>query len=140
MKKFVRLEACILALAGFVLLVSSCGSKSQNVVNGTITVGPAAYKYYTAVVQSGMNNARLTGTFTATGGILNAIKVEVMDSGNYANWTNGQQSTPIFKSGMISTDTLNVYLPSAGTYYLVYDNTWSTVTKQVRTTVDLDYE
>ena len=63
-----------------------------------------------------------------------------MDHANFINWQNGHQHTWYYTSGQFTTGSISASLPGAGTYDLVYSNTFSTVSsKNVDTTVYLYY-
>lgn len=111
-----------------------------NIVNGLITVPPGGYEYYEFTVPSCASNARVYGSFLASGGSGNDIIVDVMDQTNFINWENGHQAYAYYTSGQVTTGTINAYLQGGNTYYLVYDNTFSVFsTKNVQTTVNLYY-
>lgn len=140
-----------IALGSMYFLLANCHSPSddnnnpqphtQNVVNATITVQPGSWDYYTVTTTSSMSSPSLSGSFTASGGSGNDIYVYVMDATDYVNWSNGHQVTPLYNSGKVTTANFNVSLGSSGTYYLVYDNTFSTFSsKNVATDVNLEYE
>jgi RNA polymerase subunit RPABC4/transcription elongation factor Spt4 len=111
-----------------------------NIVNGLITVNAGLYKYYMFSVPSGASNAHVSGTFTASGGSGNDIVVLIMDSTNFINWQNGHSANTYYNSGPLTTSSFDVSLPAGESYYLVYSNTFSTVSsKNVQTTVNLIY-
>ncbi|MGI0069317.1 MAG: hypothetical protein ACREAN_03565 [Nitrosopumilaceae archaeon] len=112
-----------------------------NVVNGLITVSAGSYESYQIIVPAGASNVQITGTFTASGGSGNNIQVIIMDSTNYVNWQNGNQASAYYDSGQETTGNIATSLPGgAGTYYLVYSNTFSTFSsKNVNTQADLVY-
>lgn len=131
-------------LAGVVpLLVQACDFSrpyTDNVVNGTITVPPGTYTRYSVYVSDAMESPRLRGNFTASGGSGNDIRVYVMDAMNFVNWSNGHSATSLYSSGQTTTGAFNVELTEAGTYYVIYDNTFSVISsKRVTTRVDFDY-
>jgi hypothetical protein len=111
-----------------------------NIVNATITVSAGTHDAYQVNISSSMSNPRITGSFTASGGSGNDIIVYVMDNTNYVNWANGHQANCYYNSGQVTTGSFNVNLTTAGTYYVVYDNSFSTISKKVVTTrADLYY-
>ncbi len=114
---------------------------SNNVVNGMVTIGARNYQYYQITVPSGAISPSVSGSFTASGGSGNDIKIYVMDNTNYVNWQNGHSASTYYTSGQTTTGSISAQLPSgAGTYYLVYDNTFSLLsTKNVDTQVNLVY-
>lgn len=69
-------------------------SHTVNIVNGLVTVNAGSYEYYQFTVPSGASNIQVSGTFTASGGSGNDIKVYIMDSTNFVNWQNGHMPAP----------------------------------------------
>jgi|WetSurMetagenome_2_1015567.scaffolds.fasta_scaffold50446_4 hypothetical protein len=114
---------------------------SQSIVHDIVTVKAGGYHYYTVTVASGMQDARITGRFTASGGSGNDIIVLVLDSDGFTNWSNNHEVPAYYSSGKVTTGSLDVLLHAPGTYYLVLSNTFSTVTtKDVRANMDFDYK
>jgi hypothetical protein len=110
------------------------------IIPGTITVYNNNYLAYQVDVTPAMNNARLSGDFTTSGGSGNDIKVYLMDNTNYLNWSNGHQANSYYASGQVTAGSFNVNISTAGTYYLIYDNRFSVISnKQVSTHVILEY-
>ena len=115
-------------------------TSTSNVVNGVITVGARNHQAYQFGVPADAYNAQISGTFTASGGSGNDIIVYVFDSTNYVNWENGHQSSAYYNSGQVTTDSFSINLPAGGTYYLVYDNSFSFLSsKNVNTQANLAY-
>ena len=122
------------------MLQNSGQTYTSNIVNGIITVSANDHKTYRVTITSLMQGTHITGSFNAAGGSGNDIIVYVMDNTNYVNWTNGHQANCYYNSGQVTTGSFNVYLTTAGTYYVVYDNSFSTISKKVVTTrADLYY-
>jgi hypothetical protein len=116
-------------------------TKSVAVVSGTISVKPGGYHDYRVKVSSGMEDARLSGRFTASGGSGNDIVVLVMRQDDYVNWSNGHDARKLYSSGQSTTGSIEVRLNEFGTYHLVYSNRFSTISsKDVTTEVNLKYE
>jgi hypothetical protein len=62
-----------------------------------------------------------------------------MSSTNYTNWSNYHPVTPLYNSGQLTTASYTVSL-GVGTYYVVYDNSYSVISaKNVATLVNLVY-
>ena len=112
-----------------------------NIVNGVQTVNAGSYQSYQVTVPAGATKVSIQGTFTASGGPGNDVIVYVMNSTQYVNWQNGHQTASYYDSGRLTTMTFDATLPSGpGTYYLVYDNTFSLLAqKSVTTQVNLAY-
>ena len=63
----------------------------------------------------------------------------VMNSTNFVNWQNGDAFSTYYSSGEATTGNIYAEPPSGGTYFLVFDNTFSTTSKNVDTDVDVMY-
>jgi hypothetical protein len=115
-------------------------TQTVNIVNGLVTVNANSYEYYTFTIPSGASNIQVSGSFTASGGSGNDIKVFVTDQTDFVNWENGHSSQAYYQSGQETTGTISVTLPTSGTYVLVYDNTFSIISqKNVNTEADVSY-
>jgi hypothetical protein len=67
--------------------------RSDNIVNGLITVQAGGYNYYPFTLAAGSTSISVSGSFTASGGSGNDIEVYVMDDTNFINWKNGHQAS-----------------------------------------------
>jgi competence protein ComGC len=116
-------------------------TKSVNIVNGLITVNANSYEDYQFTLPSSATNVHVSGSFTASGGSGSDIIVYIMDSTEFTNWSTGHQVSTYYNSGQLTTSSFDVALPNgAGTYYVVYDNTYSLLSqKNVNTQVNLNY-
>jgi hypothetical protein len=111
-----------------------------NIVNGLVTVNADSYEDYTFTVPSGASNIQVSGSFTASGGSGNDIRIFIFDQTDFTNWENGHTANCYYQSGQTTTGTISANLPSAGTYVLVYDNTFSIISqKNVNTQANLSY-
>jgi len=65
----------------------------------------------------------------------------VLTEDGLTNCQNGHSATPLYNSGRVTQDSVNIALPSdAGTYYLVFSNKFSLLTpKAVQTNITLTY-
>lgn len=125
-------------LASTTIITSS--QISQDVVNGVVSVGPGQYQYYQFIVLPDAYNDQLSGNFTASGGSGNNIVVLVMGSTDFVNWQNHHDVSPYYNSGQVTTNRFSLSLPSNDVYYLVYSNTFSTLSsKTVNTQVNFVY-
>jgi len=112
----------------------------ENIVNGIIGVQAGGYQAYPFFVPSGSTDVSVRGNFEASGGSGNDIRVFIVDSQSFINWKNRHQVSAYYSSGQLTTDTLNVSVPTGKQMYLIFDNSFSIFTdKQVRTTIDLIY-
>lgn len=111
-----------------------------NIVNGLITVPAGGYESYEFTVPACASYGTVSGSFTASGGSGNDIRVYIMNQTSFINWENGHTVPVYYSSGQLTTATIRATLPGGTTYYLVYDNTFSVFSsKNVQTTVNLYY-
>jgi hypothetical protein len=112
----------------------------SNLVNGLLTINGGGYEYYSFTVPSGASDIQVSGSFTASGGSGNDIRIYIMGSTSFTNWKNGHSASTYYNSGQMTTGSISATLPSSGTYYLVYDNTFSLFSqKNVNTWATLSY-
>ncbi len=121
----------------FGIVISGCVSnKTETIVDGVITVEAGKYVDYKFSVPS---QASVSGNFTASGGSGNDIRILILDETAYVNWINGHNVSTYYDSGQITIGSITASLPK-GNYYLVYSNTFSTLSaKNVKTKVDVTY-
>ena len=94
------------------------------------TVAPAKFMSYSIEVY---RPAHVVGRFRAQGGSGNDIRVMILDADQLENWKNGHQTNTYYNSQKVTVGTINVGL-NRGTYYLVFDNTFSAVSNKAVTT------
>lgn len=136
----VAVFASIIAIGTFNVLRTATMQHSANIVNGLISVPAGSHEDYAFTAPPSSTVISVTGSFTASGGSGNDIVVLVMDQTNFVNWENGHQASAYYNSGQLTTGTISAELPSSGTYYLVYSNTFSVFSsKTVQTTANLLY-
>jgi len=120
-------------------------SASLSLLNAGITVYAGEIYDVPIHLHDIMHNITLSGSFTASGGSGNDIKVFVLSQADFTNWQNGGSYSALYSSGQITTATFNVSLPTPSVgqtidYHVVYSNTFSWIsTKQVNTTVNLNW-
>ena len=131
--------------------------QSQNLVNGMITVPTSSYYDQSFSVTSSMQNARIIGSFEASGGLANDISVIIMDDMSFINWANSYQVQKVmdavaflnwakehpiqncYHSGRVMVGNIDVSL-SSGKYHLVFENLFGDrASKNVITRVDLNW-
>lgn len=109
---------------------------NKNIVNSVVPVAAGKYVYYQFSVPS---QASISGDFTAFGGSGNDIIVLILDETAYINWINGHSVSTYYNSKQMTIGSITASVPS-GNYYLIYSNTFSTVSnKNVKTNVDISY-
>lgn len=106
------------------------------IVTEPFTVEPGHYRYFPFTVG---DRATVAGRFRAQGGSGNDIEVYILDEDGFENYRNGHRVQTYYNSGRVTVGTINVALGS-GSYYLVFNNSFSTVSnKAVNARVELRY-
>jgi zinc-ribbon domain len=117
-------------------------SQTLNIVNGSLTVEERGFLYYQFTVPTGTTNAQVEGSFTVKAVAGSGIQVYVMDNLNLSTWANSPSNAHVsayYKSGQVTSGSINIRL-SPGTYYLIFDNTFSIFyPKDVQANVSLAY-
>jgi hypothetical protein len=99
--------------------------QTQIITNGALTVTALGSSYYKFVVPPGATNVSVDGHFSATGGMGNDIIVCILTEDQFVNFQNHHSTPTYYNSGKVTQDGINATLPGGGTYYLVFDNTFS---------------
>ena len=115
-------------------------SLAQAIVNGAFIVEPRTFKPFKIVVTPEMANARLEGTFSATGA-RNDIEVTLLTEAQFTKWQNRRAFEATFASGRVTSGNIAVELPATpGTYFVVFSNRFSIFSnKAVNADVQLRY-
>lgn len=100
------------------------------VVNGSFVVEPRTFKDFKLVVPTGIRNARVEGTFSASGA-RNDIEVMLLDEHEFQNWRNRHKFTATYDSGRVTAGKINVALPAdPATYVIVFSNRFSFISNK----------
>ena len=138
MKIWYWLTFCLaLLLCG--IAVSAYQVESKTIIDGTFQVENYDYESYEISTGSTVVNARLVGYFDTIGGGANDIRVYIMDEYAFVNWKNGHAIETIFDSGQVTTGYMNVPI-AQGKFYVVFDNTFSSETKNSTANISLKYD
>jgi hypothetical protein len=87
-----------------------------------------------------MQDARVVGSFRASGGSGNDVQVVLAEESEWENWVNGHEARVLYSTGRITTGKIDVPIAEAGTYYLAFSNAFSTFSeKDVFAEVELRY-
>lgn len=109
-------------------------SNRAGIVAEPFTVEPGHYRYYPFTVG---DRATVAGRFRAQGGSGNDVEVFILDEDGFENYKNGHRVQTYYNSGRVTVGTINVTLGS-GRYYLVFNNSFSTVSnKAVNARIEL---
>ena len=85
----------------------------------TFTIGAESKQF-----QFRSSGQHVFGHFKAAGGSRNDVKVFICDEDGFANWQNGRPVRTYYDSGKVTAGKIDVRL-KPGTYYLVFDNSFS---------------
>lgn len=139
------LVAGIVILLGFIL--GSPGSQTvcfnpgvscpagEDIVNGPITVNASQYNYYQFSIQYGTQNLNVHAQWSSGG----SIGVYIVNATELIDWQTGHGLRSFYNSGQVAQGDVNLRVPSDDLYYLVFDNTFSTVAKNVVTSAGFSF-
>jgi len=147
--KFIAIGVSVAAIIGVLVVfgMSSGGEfslipqeHSEQIVKGIIRINPGTYQYYQLIVPSGATDARIEGTFTASGGSGNDILVMLFPEDGFVNWKYGYNADNFYFSGKVIAGQVGAVVPSGEKVYLVFDNSFSLISsKTVNTDIKLIY-
>jgi hypothetical protein len=111
-----------------------------HVIDGEVTVNASSFQVYAFTVPSNSETVYIQGTFSVSNGSAKAIRVYIMDKANFTQWQNSSQAIPLFDSGQLSSGDITVTSNSHGTFFLVLDNTFDTISlKQLEVHAYFEY-
>jgi hypothetical protein len=93
----------------------------------TFTIGAESKQF-----QFRSSGQHVVGHFIAAGVSKNNIRVFIFDEDGFANWQNGRPVKTHYDSGKVTTGKIDLRL-KPGTYYLVFDNSFSGVSNKTIT-------
>lgn len=113
---------------------------SQKIATGQIVVKSSGYVQYRIRIDPQMKDARVTGSFNASGGSGNDISAVIAREDEFTNWINGHQARVFYgTNGKKTTDSFDVRL-APGSYVLGFSNKFSAFSdKYIFLEVDLNY-
>lgn len=129
-RNLISLIVIIIVVVGVV--IASLSMQSPRVYTITIFNDQETVNAYTPhpfSIPPGASNSSVSGTFTAQGGSDNDIKVYIIDSADFWNYTNNNDFSYLYYSGQIHTASFSVNL-SSGDYYLLLDNKFAALSYQ----------
>jgi len=87
-----------------------------------------------------MRDARVVGTFHASGGSGNDIQAVIAEESEFENWRNGHQARVLYSTDKVTNGKFDVSITETGTYYLAFSNAFSLFTdKDVFAEAELRY-
>ncbi len=108
------------------------------IVNGAANVSAGKYFDYPFTIPSNSSNIHVSGTFMVQGGG-SGIIVYIFDNTNFGVYENGGDFGGLYQSGQTTTASISSNLDTSGNYYLVLDNTLSTITQTVNIQANATY-
>ena len=115
---------------------------SEKLTSGAQVVKAGRYLYIDFNVDPArMVDARVVGTFHATGGFGNDIQVVLAEEGEFENWVNGHKARVLHATEKITSGKIDVPITEAGRYRLAFNNGFSLVSdKTVIADIELHYK
>ena len=113
-------------------------SHTVQIFNGAVNVNASAYVDYPFIIPPNSTNIHVSGTFTVQGGG-SGIVVYIFDSTNFDNYASGAYFGALYQSSQTTTAAISSNIYSNGTYYLVLDNTLSTIIQTVNIQSNVTY-
>jgi hypothetical protein len=107
------------------------------VANSNFALPPGYMQTFTINIPYDSNGGRVAGRFQATQG--NNVQAHILDDEGLINLRNRSQYRSYYESGRVTVGTIDVRL-APGTYYLVFENFYSTFSnKVVQANVTLEF-
>jgi zinc-ribbon domain len=115
---------------------------SEKLFTGQLAIGAGRHIERKLVIDPAkMINARVSGTFHASGGSSNDIQVVLVEENEFANWINGHEAHPLYSTRETTNGTVDVHFTKAGTFYLAFSNASpGRADKTVSAEIELDYD
>ena len=116
--------------------------RTEVLSNAEFALAAAQYRYTRFEVPQNAGAVRVEGTFSASGGAGNDVEAYIFANDDFVNWQNRHRVHTFYNSGRVTQGTLEVTLPpTAGTYYLVFNNNFSVLSaKTVQTSIRLHFD
>jgi hypothetical protein len=102
---------------------------TEDIVNGPIAVNASQYNYYQFNIPYGAQDVNVHAHWSSDGSVITRI----MNATELISWRNGHAPDSFYTSKESSQGDVSLPLRSNDLYYLVFDNTFSTVHKDVQT-------
>lgn len=117
-------------------------SHTETITAKTFSVNPHSFASYKFTVPSGTTDVAVNGEFSTTGDPDNDVAVYVLADEAFVTWRSGYSASTFYDSGKVTRGNVDATLPAgAGSYYLVFDNRFSTRTaKAIHADVTLRYK
>lgn len=114
---------------------------TEKLFTGQVVVRAGGHVYRKfAIDPTRMQDARVVGSFHASGGSGNDIQAVLTEESEFENWINGHQARVLYSTDKVTNGKFDVAITQAGTYYVAFSNAFSLLTdKDVFAEVDLRY-
>lgn len=136
-KKVIIISLLVVAAAILVFFINGLTTPlptaiPQDIVSGNITVKSSSYEYYNFTVPPN-DNAQIYGNFSVNNA--STIEVFILDEANFARYQSKQTPNTIYSSGEQTAANVTATLRVQGTYYIVFDNSFSSSAKNVQASI-----
>ena len=122
----------------FLILASGLSAQAVKLTPEEFVVKAGVARYWKFNVSG--STGRVAGSFRASGGAHNDIRVLITDSDECENYINGNRANVFYDSGQKTVGKIDVRLNQGG-YCIIFDNRNSVVsTKEVATQIYLENE
>lgn len=138
----------LILVAGIILLVGFLFSSQTgcfdpgiscpdtgDIVNGPLTVNASQYNFYQFSIPYGAQGINVHAQWSSGG----SIGVYIVNATELISWQGGFGLHSYYSSGQSTNGDVSLNLPSDDLYYLVYDNTFSSVAKNIQTSSGFSY-
>ena len=116
-------------------------SHNERITPSAFVVAPGQFNYFPVTLVNSTGSGILTGRFRAQGGSGNDIEVFVVDEDGLENYKNGHRVPTYYNSGRVTVGTINAVIVEGHTYYLVFNNRFSTFSnKAITADISLMYD
>ncbi len=94
---------------------------TEKLTSGQLVVRAGSYIFVKFNVDPArMQNARVVGSFRASGGSGNDIQVALAEESEFENWKNDHAARLLYSTEKTTTGKIDVPITEAGTYYLIF--------------------
>jgi hypothetical protein len=108
-------------------------------IPGQFTMSPFEVRDFRISISDTMQNAKIVGTFNASGGFYNDIEVYVIDEVPPAASGNARLGRAFYHSGKVTSGTVDTIL-APGEHHLVFSNLFSKFDKSITTNITVQFQ
>lgn len=112
---------------------------TREIVNGTTDVDAGENFDYPFTIPANSSSIHVSGNFSVEGGSGSGVIIYIFDITNYENYENGSYFGALYQSSQARTDLISSNLDASGDYFLVIDNTLSSIAQTVYLQANVTY-